>query len=474
MPLLAAFTADQLSGDVPFTVTFSDASEGEGIATYHWDFGDGSSSHLRAPIHTYHTAGRFTVTLTISDAIGTQHRYTADLDARRRGAAVLPDMSTAAAQSALMRILSTSAARGVLAARAEDSGIAEQLPYPFLAIVGQTEMRLALMLAVINPAIGGVLLIGPRGTGKTTAVRSLTSLLPDVEISDCDEDVLPDELQHPSAQYLYPDCYEKFHSGKAISHYEQSRLVELPLNARLEDVVGGVNERIAVQQQKIRLEKGILARADKHLLYIDEVNLLSDEIVDAILDAAAQGIYTVRRGAMSGTYRARFVLIGSMNPEEGRLRPQILDRFGLRVNVRGLVSDVERVEVYQRVRAYRQNASAFIRQWEYDTTETRNEIIAARERLKSTTVNDQALTFGIKLVNALEIDSHRAEYTLFEAARAHAAADGRTVATVSDVQIAAPLALRQRKSAFMTAFFEGQVSEDEHIQQAIRTFYTTD
>ncbi|PJF25408.1 MAG: magnesium chelatase, partial [Phototrophicales bacterium] len=345
-------------------------------------------------------------------------------------------------------------------------------PFPFMAIVGQIEMRIALLLALINPAVGGVLLIGPRGTGKTTAVRSLIDILPDVEVSDCEEGALPEELRDERARLLYPDCYEKFHAGESISHFEPVRLVELPLNARLEDVVGGINERVAITQNRIKLEKGILARADNNLLYIDEVNLLNDDIVDAILDAASQGSYTVRRGAMVGTYRSRFVLIGSMNPEEGRLRPQIMDRFGLRVNVRGLMSPGERLEVYQRVRAYRQNPTQFVREWEQITAETRNEIIYAREILKSTTLDDQAVEIGLKLVQMLDIDSHRAEYTLFEAARAYAAADGREKAGIDDVRAVAPMALRQRRSEFMVNFFESQRAEDEHIRAQIDALYT--
>lgn len=370
-------------------------------------------------------------------------------------------------ESSLLRILSHAGAQSILETDEPDLGLAEHRPYPFLAIVGQYEMRIALMLSVINPAVGGVLLIGPRGTGKTTAVRSVTSILPEVEISDCEEGALPEDLAIEGADTLYPDCYEKFQNGQPISHYESVKLVELPLNARLDDVVGGVNERIAVQQNRVRLERGILARADKNLLYVDEVNLLSDEIVDAILDAAAQGSYTVRRGAMAGTYRSRFVLIGSMNPEEGRLRPQILDRFGLRVNVRGLTSREERLEVYHRVRAYRQRPNAFIRQWDLATAETREDVILAREVLKETTIADDALEIGMRLVQDLDIDSHRAEYTMFEAARAHAAADGRDVATVSDIRAVAPMALRQRRSEFMVNFFESQHREDEEIRSRI-------
>ena len=347
------------------------------------------------------------------------------------------------------------------------SGLSDAPPYPFMAVVGQLEMRIALLLAVINPAVGGVLLIGPRGTGKTTTVRSLTDILPDVEVSDCEDGALPLDLEQPDAAVLYPDCYEKLRAGESISHYESVKLVELPLNARLEDVVGGINERIAVQQNRVRLERGILARADNNLLYIDEVNLLNDEIVDAILDAAAQGSYTVRRGAMVGTYRARFVLIGSMNPEEGRLRPQILDRFGLRVGVRGLTDTADRLEVYRRVRQYRQHPSAFVRQWAHHTAGTRDEIMLARELLKETTLADDAIAVGLALVRDLDIDSHRAEYTMFEAARAYAAADGRDLATANDIRAVAPMALRQRRSEFMVEFFESQQAEDEQIRARI-------
>ncbi len=373
-------------------------------------------------------------------------------------------------ESALVRLLEQAGAQRVLSAPSVDQGLAETRPFPFLAIVSQYEMRIALLLTIINPAIGGVLLIGPRGTGKTTAVRSVIDLLPDIEVSDCDDGALPSDLANPDASTLYPDCYEKAQAGESISHYEQVKLVELPLNARLEDVVGGINERIAVQQQRVRLERGILGRADNNLLYIDEVNLLDDTIVDAILDAAAQGHYTVRRGAMSGTYRSRFVLIGSMNPEEGRLRPQILDRFGLRVNVRGLMDTADRRLIYERVRAYRQNPLAFFREWERLTAEARDEILLARDLLRETTLSEEVMEVGLELVQALQIDSHRAEHTLFEAARAHAASDGRDQADLHDLRAVAALALRDRQSAFMTQFFEQQEQEDERIHAHFARF----
>jgi magnesium chelatase subunit I len=325
-------------------------------------------------------------------------------------------------------------------------------------------MRIALLLTVINPAVGGVLLIGPRGTGKTTAVRSLGSILPDIEVSTCPEGCMPEDFKRDGAAGICAECAAKLERGESITRYEPVKLVELPLNARLEDVVGGINERIAVQQNKIRLERGILARADQNLLYIDEVNLLDDHIADAILDASAAGSYTVRRGAMAGTYRSRFVLIGSMNPEEGNLRPQIMDRFGLRVAVRGLMDTQERLEVYKRVRAYRTNPRAFIRQWAEDVVIAREEVTIARALLPEVKLTDEALQVGLELVRRLEIDSHRAEYTMFEAARAHAAADGRDTATTLDLTAVAPLALRHRVSQFMIDFFQQQQQEDVAIR----------
>lgn len=369
-------------------------------------------------------------------------------------------------KSALLRLLEDYGYQRITEIPEPDLGLAEHRPFPFLAIVGQSEMKVALLLSVINPAIGGVLLIGPRGTGKTTAVRSLYTLLPHIEVSDCDEGILPEDLEamNPEeAKFLYPDCYEKFRSGQSISHYEAVKLVELPLNARLEDVVGGLDERAAVHNRRVRIERGILSRADNNLLYIDEVNLLDDQIVDAILDAAAAGSYTVRRGAIAGTYRSRFVLIGSMNPEEGRLRPQILDRFGLRVNVRGLMAAEERAEIYRRALSYRQNPTKFIKQWEQQTTEAQEEVVIARQMVKETTIEDNAFKAGLELVRRLEIDSHRAEYTLFEAARAYAAADIRTKVELDDIRAVAPLALRQRRSEFMSNFFTAQSREDQQI-----------
>lgn len=365
--------------------------------------------------------------------------------------------------STLLRLLERRSARAILRAPSEDAGLAEHLPFPFLALVGQIQMRTALLLAVINPSVGGVLLIGPRGTGKTTAVRGLGSLLPFVEHSKCFYGCMPEDWEAEGPDGVCPDCAAKLAAGEPITRLEPVRLIELPLNARLEDVVGGIDERVAIEQRRVRLNRGILARSDQNILYIDEVNLLDDEITDAILDAASQGTYTVRRGPMVATYRSRFILIGSMNPEEGRLRPQIMDRFGLRVLVRGLIDPEERQEVYNRVRQYRVNPRAFVYNHMEETHLAREDVIAARELLSQVELAPEARTVGLQLVQELGIDSHRAEFAMFEATRAYAAADGRALATVDDLRAVAPMALRQRRSQFMDEFFEAQSVEDGQI-----------
>ncbi len=323
---------------------------------------------------------------------------------------------------------------------------------------------MALILAMLNPMVGGVLLIGPRGTGKTTAVRGLVELMPPTRRSRCPYGCEPQAAETWGMDAICPDCAQKLARGEDIMGVDRMRLIELPLNARLEDVVGGIDERVALEQKRVRLSRGILSYAHRNVLYIDEVNLLADEIVDAILDAAALGYYNVRRGPLVGTYPARFTLIGSMNPEEGNLRPQIMDRFGLRVVVSGLAEAGERLEVYRRVRAFADNPHEFLALYSPETADFTEEIVQAKELLPEVTLTPEAEQMTLDLVNTLQIASSRAEIVTLEAARAHAAADGRTEAAVEDVSAVAPMALRQRRSQFMVNYFEESEREEEEIK----------
>lgn len=317
----------------------------------------------------------------------------------------------------------------------------ELLPYPLLAIVGQPELKTALILGLINPGVGGVLLSGPYGVGKTTAVRALRDIMPMVE-------------REGEAQGAEP-------------RRERMRLVELPLNARLEDVVGGINERVALEQHTLLLEPGILAYAHGNMLYVDEVNLLDPAVVDAILDAAAQGRTFVRRGAMTRLYPSRFVLVGSMNPEEGALRPQILDRFGLRVWVAPLDDPRQRLEVYRRAQAFRSDPGAFRAAYAAQTAALAEEVETARAILPHVSVPPALEELALALVQALQVPSHRAEIALLEGARAHAAADFRNLVSVEDIRRVAPLALRQRQSAQLDEHARRSAEERAAVEAAL-------
>jgi magnesium chelatase subunit I len=353
----------------------------------------------------------------------------------------------------------------------EEGPRSEALPFPFLAIVGQKEMKLALLLGLINPSVGGILLVGPRGTAKTTAVRSLLDILPKVERSLCYNGCLPEDVETSGIDAVCPDCAKKYAEGQPLSAMDRVRLIELPLNSRLEDVVGGIDERLTVSNERLRVKRGILAQADRNLLYIDEINLLSDDIVDSILDAAAQGSFTVRRGPVSATYHARFVLVGSMNPEEGRLRPQILDRFGLRVVVRGLSIPAERLEAYHRVKSYLANPRAMSMAFGEETLAATEEIQSARAILPKVVLPDKVAKPAIKLVQKMGIDSLRAEISWFEAARAYAAADNRIKVIPEDLHAVASMTLRLRRSTFMADYFIDQEEEEVEMNSLLKSMH---
>jgi magnesium chelatase subunit I len=335
--------------------------------------------------------------------------------------------------------------------------------FPFTALVGQDEVKDALILAAVNPRVQGVLLIGPKGTGKTTAVRGLADLLPEITHSLCPNGCEPAwALQNP--ERLCPDCRDKLNRGEPISYIARQAVVELPLNATLDDVVGGANVRLSLEQQHLRFDPGILAHAHQNILYIDEINLVAQEVLDAILDAAATGYCVVRRGRLAASYPSRFVLIGSMNPEEGFLRPQIIDRIGLRVIAGALTDPMERLTIARHVHAFGDDPEAFAAQYAGLTAAAAASIARARAALPAVRVSPTAEEAAIRLITRLGIESNRTEIVLFEAARAYAAIDERPEAIIDDVRAVAPLVLRRRRSTGTDAFWAATREEESLIQ----------
>src|ERR1700716_1530486 len=236
----------------------------------------------------------------------------------------------------------------------------DRYSYPFTAIVGQEEMKLALVLNAINPSIGGVLSRGEKGPGKSTAVRALAKLLPDQQVVEgCHFGCHPDD---PEDWCL--DCRDRSRAGALPVTTRRMRVVELPINASEDRVVGTIDLEAALKEGSRRFEPGVLAEANRNILYVDEVNLLDDHIVDVLLDAAAMGQNTVEREGVSVSHPARFILVGTMNPEEGDLRPQLLDRFGLCVDVEGIHDVKQRVEIVERREEYEEEPEAFLLRWE--------------------------------------------------------------------------------------------------------------
>ncbi len=314
--------------------------------------------------------------------------------------------------------------------------------FPFSAIVGQDEMKLAILIAAIDPTIGGVLVFGDRGTGKSTAVRALAALLPKMRaVVGCRYGCDP-----TSKSGVCEDC-ERLRppSGAALkSHLVPVPVVDLPLGATEDRVVGALDLERALSQGVKAFEPGLLARANRGFLYIDEVNLLEDHLVDLLIDVAASGENVVEREGLSVRHPARFVLVGSGNPEEGELRPQLLDRFGLSVEVKTPDELSARVEVVRRRDAFEQDPTAFSEAWRKEDERTRRRIVAGRERLKAVIISDAARERAGQLCMALGTDGLRGDLTLIRAARALAALQGD--AEVGDKhlrRVAAP-ALRHR------------------------------
>lgn len=314
---------------------------------------------------------------------------------------------------------------------------ARRAPFPFAAIVGQEEMKRALLIAAIDPSIGGVLVFGDRGTGKSTAVRALAALLPLMKVVrgcayGCD----------PAAPAgLCASC-----AGAASPRVATSPVpvVDLPLGATEDRVVGALDIERALADGVKAFEPGLLARAHRGFLYIDEVNLLEDHLVDLLLDVAASGENLVEREGISIRHPARFVLVGSGNPEEGELRPQLLDRFGLSVEVRTPEDLPTRIEVVKRRDAYDRHPERFVASWRRAEATLRREIVAARARLAEVAVGDAVLERAARLCMALGTDGLRGELTLVRAARAMAALDGNGTVSDAHLRAVATSALRHR------------------------------
>jgi magnesium chelatase subunit I len=316
------------------------------------------------------------------------------------------------------------------------------LAFPFSAIVGQDEMKLAILIAAVDPTIGGVLVFGDRGTGKSTAVRALAALLPKMRaVIGCAYGCDP-----AAVGGVCEACARlRGESSAALkSHLIQVPVVDLPLGATEDRVVGALDLERALSQGIKAFEPGLLARANRGFLYIDEVNLLEDHLVDLLIDVAASGENVVEREGLSVRHPARFVLVGSGNPEEGELRPQLLDRFGLSVEVKTPDDLAARVEVVRRRDAFEQNPAAFADQWKKEDERTRRRIVAGRTRLSDVVIPDTARERAAQLCMALGTDGLRGDLTLIRAARALAALQGDAEVTDTQLRRVAAPALRHR------------------------------
>ncbi|GAC1573385.1 MAG: AAA family ATPase [Candidatus Dormibacteria bacterium] len=312
---------------------------------------------------------------------------------------------------------------------------------PFTALVGQEQMKQALLLNAINPSIGGVLIRGETGTAKSTAVRALARLLPEQDVvQGCRFGCDPGQ-----PDLLCFECRARVDAGEQLAAAQRRmRVVELPINASEDRVVGAIDIEAAIKEGRKRFEPGVLAEANRNILYVDEVNLLDDHLVDVLLDAAAMGVNVVEREGISVDHPARFILVGTMNPEEGELRPQLLDRFGLCVDVAGIRDVGRRVEIVERREAFDDDPDAFIASWA-EAEQTEAERIAHAIRALGEVRVDRDVLVGIAALGIeLEVDGHRADLVMRKAAQAVAALEGRPTVDLRDVEAVAPMVLAHR------------------------------
>jgi Mg-chelatase subunit ChlI len=336
--------------------------------------------------------------------------------------------------------------------------------YPFTAIVGQERMLRALILNAVNPRIGGVLIRGERGTAKSTAARALSALLPEVPVvADCSFFCDPGR---PTTWCT--ECKERVSAGESLPEAKRpTAFVDLPVSATEDRVVGTLDIERAIKEGERHFEPGVLASANRGLLYIDEVNLLDDHVVDLLLDSAAMGMNIVEREGISFSHPSRFILVGTMNPEEGDLRPQLLDRFALSVDITGLHDPHARVAIIERNLSFEADADNFREQWSDTERSLSEQIMSARELVGNVGYSKRDLYSIAALTASLGVDGHRADLVILKAARAHAAFEGRDTINDRDIALAAELALphRLRRGPFQ----QSEITLDElqnRIEQA--------
>ncbi|HIC92485.1 MAG TPA: magnesium chelatase ATPase subunit I [Syntrophaceae bacterium] len=313
--------------------------------------------------------------------------------------------------------------------------------FPFTAIVGQEDMKMALILNAINPHVGGVLIRGDKGTAKSTAVRSLAFLLPEIEVvKDCRFNCNP----HQPGEMCH-ECRDKIDKGEKLDVMSRPmRVVDLPLGATEDRVVGSIDIERAIKKGNKAFEPGILAEVHRGILYVDEVNLLDDHLVDILLDSAAMGLNIVEREGISFIHPARFILIGTMNPEEGELRPQLLDRFGLCVEIKGINNVNERMEIIRRWTEFEKDPNAFEHNWKAEQEQMRNLIAKAKEILPLITYPDGTLELIARIAMDAGANGHRADIFMLKTAKTITAYHHRTEVTEKDVYEAAKLVLPHR------------------------------
>jgi Mg-chelatase subunit ChlI len=336
--------------------------------------------------------------------------------------------------------------------------------FPFTAVVSQETMKMALVLNAISPKIGGVLIRGERGTAKSTAARALAALLPEIEVvADC-----PFHCDPQRPESLCDNCRERLAQGEPLPHAtHRTRFVDLPVSATEDRVVGTLDIEVAIKTGRRRFEPGVLAAANRGLLYVDEVNLLDDHVVDLLLDSAAMGRNVVEREGISFSHPARFILVGTMNPEEGELRPQLLDRFALCVEIRGITAAEARVQILERTVQFESDPEGFRAEWEPYEQQLCQQIVRARELLPGVGYQPHDLFAIAEMTTGFGVDGHRADIVILKAALAHAALrhaeNGHRPAKLLigelDILAAAQLALPHRLKRLPFQESEGRLEE---------------